>query len=431
MLASIPNRGFGRGRPQLPLAIDGNYERASVNMSLSSVTGDGDSAIISIRPLGAEAESSSGGLVWREPSVRVTGALGKRPQFYFTSLSTNDSGQWSNMPSRHCMFSYNRRDWFYFTNTSLNSGADRVEFRHSTPFTQDTVYIGRGRQMDVHQHGERLDELAALYPTLLSPAPSALAFTPTGTLPADYAGQSFIAGEYSAQTNDIGLPVAKTPFYTAIVSDASLSPPSGSKQWMVIFGGVHGAEDHGDYLMYNFMTHLMGNSAEAIDLRTYYNTVWYPCVNAPGRAGGAVRGSYQDQIGSGGDDLNRHFHENQPVGLEIVDFPRSALLLDLPVPAKLHFPFHAPFAANWGYGVDGVANTETLRARTQTYFGITVSDTDNTPVGSTVYYFNNQGATLAVHIESGDANDQSEANMMNFPIAMMKAISSMRADNLL
>lgn len=408
-------------------ALFSDYERASLNAGASSLVGN----VITAAPLQTEGESRSG---WREFGFGIDWARGRTFQFYIP-LAGNDTNQWpSQSPNRKPMGTYDMENFWYLPNCTINSTLQRLEFHNTTPFEQDTVYITRGRQMPVHKAGKKLAELAAAYPSLVAPAPSAVAFTPSGTLPVDarfgpYVAQEFIAGEFDEQTDDVGVVEPKTPFYAAVISDASLSNPrGGAKRKIWICGGVHASEDYGDHLMMRFIEHWLGSSTEALYMRARYDMIWHPCMNAPGRAGGATGGAFQD-VSGGRDDLNRNFHLTLPTGLQIVDIPKAALLIDLDGAVPLiHLAYHAPYGGQWGYGVDGVANTETFRARTQTFFGKTVSDNDSTPVGSTVYWANLQGASLAIHIESGDPVNMLETDMTNFSVSGVQALADMDAD---
>lgn len=418
------------GGRDLGITLDNSYERASLDIASSSVTGIGDATLVTAAPLRSEAESGGAGYVWREIGFAMDNVGKAMPQIH-VPLAGNDGNQWINgSPNRHMMWSSDLERFHYMTTTTVNSGAGRIECSHNKRFPTDRIYITRSRQMPVHMVGKRLARYRQKYPTMVAPAPSALAFTPTGLVSASFQAQEFIAAEYDSQNDDLGVAEPPTPFYAAKISDSSLTPPSGSKAVFWICGGVHAAEDYGDHLMMMFIDHWLSDAEDAQYLRRYLDVIWYPCMNSIGRAMGFVRGAAQDQPG-GGDDLNRHYHETLPTGLQIVDKPRQAMILDIGngVAPLLHFAFHAPFAGSWGLAVDGVANTGVLRTRTQLYFGQTVSDNDDTPAGSTVAYCNSLGCKLAIHIESGDPTNVTDADMRRFTYALLRAVKWMHAND--
>lgn len=204
--------------------IEDNYERSSVNVASSTITGGaGDAALITLAPRLQESEVVSG-TRWLEPSARVVGVNGKRPTFRFSGYNASNAdgtqhGDWAS--TRRPKFSYDRVTWYDFDTQTI--GSTYIEFRHNTTFTSDTVYISRSRQMSVEQTGAWLASLASTYPTLIGPSPSALAYTLSGSV-AGFSGQTFIADEFSTQTDELGRTIPVTPFYAAMIEDVAQVP---------------------------------------------------------------------------------------------------------------------------------------------------------------------------------------------------------------
>lgn len=407
--------------------IQDDYERSSVNLAASSVAGDGDSAVITIRPRVQESEVKSSLTAWLEPSARVVGVNGVRPTLRFSGYAaTWSDGTYHGTPwgtGRRPMFSYDRLTWTYFDTQTINS--TYIEFRHNTAFTSDTVYISRERQVSVTQTGEWLDSLAAAHPTLIGPTTSAAAFTPTLTA---WPAQQFISNEYSSQTNELGATIPATPFYAAEINDTSLVPDSGAKRVAVITSGVHAGEDTGNWAMMRAVEYLLGSSAEAQNIRRNFRILLYPMVNAPGRHGGGWRGSFT-QGTSGADDANRHFNETGSA-LEIVDKPKAALTTDRAgvVPAFM-IDWHGAFEQPWGYFSGSNALVD-FASRISTAFGSTLTNMGPLSSGAvTEYGRNTLGCRLAITIEFGNNVTVSDAQYESFAVATAEALDGLIADD--
>lgn len=417
------------------MVLSASYERASVILSTSSITGVGDSAIISIRPKVQESESGnfSAG-EWLEPSAQVAGVNGYRPTFRFLNYFNGDNGMlgadasWSS--TRRPMYSYDDGlTWTYFdTAVTRDTSNDWIEFRNSTAFTSNTVRIGRSRQMTVHQVGDWLASTATTYSSFFVPAASAVSYTPTGSV-SGFAAQTFIADEYSTQTDSLGLTVPVMPLYAAEINDTSLMPLSGNpKRVAVVTGGVHGGEDHGNHVLKSFIAAVCGASAEAQALRRQYRILIYPMINAPGRAGGGWRGSWtQGTVGA--DDANRHFHESGSA-LEIVDKPKALFTTDCSgeIP-DWHIDFHGDWGGTWGVIAD---NANTIQAsfisKLTTFSGQTVTDVGTPLAGFLSKYFETLGARLHATHESGDTVQISDGQITTHGTGIVQTINSMMGE---
>jgi hypothetical protein len=395
--------------------IDDNYERSSVKLADSSVSGYGDDAVITIKPRFQASEVTSSELRWLEPSALVTGLNGFRPTFRFSSYLTSGSGSYHGQPwqaARRPMFSYDRSTWTYFdTAVTVNTTDHWIEFRHSTAFTSNTVYISRGRQMSVEQVGAWIDDLETTYPTIIEPTTSAAAFTPTLT---SWSGQSFIADEFSSQTNELSETIPATPFYAFQINDTSLTPLDGSaKQLAVVTSGVHAGEDHGNFVLKAFIDAVLDSTTTGQYLRRNYKILVYPMINAPGRAGGGWRGSFT--LGTGSiDDANRHFSDASP-GLEIITKPRTAMATDRGSETP-HWAidFHGTYANAWALFVDtGNTFQDTFKTLLGTNSGQTIADEGDTHAGFVSrYYQDTVGSRLAITHESGDPSQVTDANIV-------------------
>jgi len=396
----------------VPMSILAGYERSSVNLSGSSVTGAGDSAVIVLKPRVQESEVVSSQTRWLEPSAKVTGMNGFRPTFRFSDYAASETtGTYHGAPwqtARRPMFSYDRLTWTYFDTQTVNT--TYIEFRHNTAFTADTIYVSRGRQVSVAQIGDWIATIAAANPTLIEPTIAAATFTPSLT---SWPAQSYIADEFSSQVDELSQTIPATPFYALQINDTSLMPPSGVKKLAVITSGVHAGEDLPFWPMKAFVEYVLGSSITAQYLRMHFKILIYPMFNAPGRVGGGWRGSFT-QGTAGADDANRHFSDATP-GLEIVTKPRTAIVTDMAggVPEWM-FDWHGDFAHDYGIYLDNTAQTNfktVLDAKT----GVTHNNDGNTISGFVSRYFQDTtGVPLAVTVEFGDTAPIADATYVTY-----------------
>ena len=408
--------------------IRSDYERASVTVADSSISGTGDSAIISLQPRFQETEAVATNPRWLEPSARIDGVNGKRPTFRFLDYASGANGYhghpWD--ATRRPMFSYDRLTWTDFdTAVTLTGGV--VEFRHSAAFAQNTVYISRCRQISVAQAGDWVATMASSY-AFFVPSTSATSYTPSGSV-SGFAAQTFIADEYSTQTDTDGNTIPVTPFYAAEINDTSLMPADGSaKRLAVVYGGNHAGEDHGEFAMRAFLENLCSSDTEAQALRRAYRVLVYPMLNAPGRAGGGWRGSFT-QGTSGADDANRNFSSTGSA-LEIVDKPKAVLTTDRAstVPDWI-IDFHGTYLNTWSIFVDpsDLAQAK-FQSRLQTYSGNTIADEGDSASGSISTYFKSLGTRLAITHEAGTPAPVSDASITAQGAAIVDAMQSLAAE---
>lgn len=423
--------GYAPTIDQVEYTIRSDYERASVTVSGSSISGAGDSAIISLQPRFQETEAVPTNPRWLEPSARIDGVNGKRPTFRFLSYASGANGYHGHpwQAGRRPMFSYDRLTWTDFdTAVTLTGGV--VEFRHSAAFAANTVYISRSRQISVAQVGDWLATMSSSY-SFFVPAASAVAYTPTGSV-SGFAAQTFIADEYSTQTDSDGNTVPVTPFYAAEINDTSLMPADGSaKRIAFVFGGNHAGEDHGEFVMRAFLGHLCGGSADAQALRRQYRVIVYPMLNAPGRAGGGWRGSYT-QGTAGADDINRNF-DDTGTALEVVDIPKATITSDRGgVVPDWVIDFHGTYVNTWAVFVDlGDTMQADFQSRLQTNSGQTVADEGESNAGAVATYFKVLGSDLTLTHESGTPAPVSDASITTHGGAITVSLASMMTDGLL
>ncbi len=407
-----------------PITLRDDYERSSVNLAGSSVSGAGDAAVITIKPRVQETEAVPTNPRWLEPSVRVDNVGGIRPSFKIIDYAaTAGANKYHGAPwqsTRRPMFSYDRQTWHYFDTQTVTSS--EIQFRHNTPFVGNTVYISRERQISVTQMGQWLEGIATAHQTKITPSPSATAFVPTLT---SWPAQAFIAGEYATQIDELGRTIPQTPFYAFEINDTALG---GVKRLATMTAGVHAGEDHGDWAFQRAVEYLLSDALAAISLRTHYRIMIYPCINAPGRAGGGWRGSFTQGTG-GADDANRNFSAIN--GLQIVSLPREVITADRAgaVP-DWHIDWHGTFDHDYGLYVNHAIDT-TFRARVTSEFGAAVDDMGAITSDTVAKYFKvSVGCVMSITLEHGATTPQSDAALVAWGGAVVRTLESMRADGL-
>jgi hypothetical protein len=415
---------------QSQLTISGAFERSSVNIASSTVVGAGDSAVFSFAPK-LHTNESIGAAKWMEPSIEVGGVNGFRPTFRFLNYLNGTNGfhgyPWAS--TRRPMYSLDDGEtWTYFdAAATIDTGNQWVEFRLSTAFTQNKIRISRSRQVSVHKAGSWLASLSGTY-SFLEPTPAAVAYSPTGSV-SDYAAQSFIADEFSAQTDSLGGAVPITPFYAAQINDTSLMPADGTaKRVAMVLSGVHGGEDHGNYHLIAMVEYLCGSSAQAQALRRQYRILIYPMMNAPGRAGGSFRGSWTTGTG-GADDLNRHFHETGSA-LQTVDKPKAVMNTDRAgIMFDWVFDFHGTYLDDWSMFVDaGDPYHALFKTQFEAEVGYSIGVEGSSITGMVPFTWRGLGTRLAVTHESGDNTQISDAQIAGNAQAVVRALDNMRAN---
>lgn len=414
--------------------LDASYERSSVDLAASSITGNGSSALVKIAPKGQEWESAAFSVAWLEPSVEVVGVAGTNPTFqfldYFTGMGGIHTGISAWQSTRRPHFSEDGGlTWTpYDTAVTLDTGNQWIEFRHSVPFTSNRVRISRSRQISVRQTGDWLAAFAAANPTIVVPAPSAVAYTPSGAV-SGFAAQTFIADEFSTQVDSLGATVPVTPLYAFVIDDTSLMPLDGSaKRDALVSCGVHAGEDHAHWIFRGFLNHLVGSSTEALAIRRRYRILGYPNLNPPGRAGGGWRGSWTQGTG-GADDSNRHF--DNALGLEIVSKPKAAITTDIGS-AVCHWAidFHGQYARDWELISPYASSTLTrFHSLQQTNSGKTITNTVTYQAGYLVTWLQDTlGFKWATVAEHGDTTPKTDSELENYGAAFVATLATMSAE---
>lgn len=414
-------------QPATGITLHDDFGAHSFNPALSSVSGSGDSAIVSIKPQVQESEVVSSQTRWLKPRLKVTGVNGIRPTFRFLDYKSGDGGShyYTYDSTKRIMFSYDYETWYYFDTTTPNSGSQYVEFRHNTVFTQDTVYIAYSRSVQPEQAAQWIEDWATAHPTKFVPSSVATSYTPSGDV-SSWPAQAFIANEFAAQTDSLGDAVPKVPYYQAVIDDSAYT---NQKRWALFTWMAHAGEDQALYAMRAAINFLLSNDSAAVNLRKYYKILISGPTNGPGWYGGGWRGSFTQGTGNI-DDANRHFSDGSP-GLEIVTLPRTAILSVLSG-QKVVFgiDFHGSFSDDfWIYSTTDTADTEFVNAHNS--FGgqaVTLSGSGE-GTGFTSYWMRNTlGAKHSFTYEYGDPAPVTDTQMTESGENIVKAFNKLSDD---
>lgn len=413
----------------MPITIRDDYERASVSLGYSSVSGDGDTAVVEIAPaLQASNDVAGGERRWLEFGAKLSGVMGLRPLVRVANVTDYPQAfgyhgaPWQ--ASRRGMWSVDGENWQYFDSTRVVGST--VEMRNNSPFPADTIYVGRGRQMSVSACGRWLERLAAAHPAIVQPAPSAIAFAPGAALAA-FPAQQFIAGEFAPQQAGTRT-IPATPFYAGQINDTSLTPAGGGpKRVAVLVSGVHAGEDHANYVLAAIIHAALADTPAARAVRREFRIPFYPKMNAPGSYGGGWRGSFTLGV-NGEDDANRHCNESG-TGLQIVDIPKAAMAIDRAgAPVAWAIDSHGTYGSKWATFVDaGVPSSGAFRAQLAAAFGQQIVDEGDSHPGFVSEYLRGLGASPSITIETGDPSPVTDAEIAAFGVAVVSALAAMTA----
>lgn len=410
------------------IQIYDDHDRSSVNLSGSSVSGTGDSAVISIKPKVQESEVVSSETRWLKPHARVTGLNGIKPKFRFLDYKSGVGGS-HNYPwpaTRRPMYSYTgaEDDWFYFDNCTLSAGS-HTEFWNNTNFTGDAIYVSWNRAVRPKRFGQWLDDWQTAHPTRVFPTQPAIDYTPTAnvsTWPAQWA----IADEFSTQTDSLGATIPVAPLYSFAIRDDSVSSPLGSKAVAHFQLMTHAGEDMGLYIIREMIEYLLAGAGDAPALLQYFDFT-FSFNNVPGWTGGGWRGSWTQGVG-GDDDSNRHANESG-TGLEIVDKPKAvmqaifsgrtvAFFLDA------HGSFNAPL---WIYNTTGLDDTNFVDAVNS--FGLPTVLNGGTTEGAGFWStWANSYTPDSFTYEVGDPSPVPDADLTAAGVNLARGINKLRVD---
>lgn len=394
--------------------LDGAYERSSINIAGCSIVGSGDSAIIQLDP---KVTAGTNGIAHMNFGVKISGLLGKRPTFRLLRKDLHNFGGLYHA-TRRPMLSYNNgvNSIYFDTDVTVDVGNNWIQWRNSTPFTQDSVLISENRQRSVHQLGTWLQNLASTY-SFVQPTTTAVAWTPTASV-SGYDAQNFIGSEFPSDVDSLGVACGVTPFYCAQINDTSLMPYNGVKKVAVIHGGRHAGEDMGDVAMQHTVEWICGNSHEARELRRNFRILIYPMCTAQGRATGGYRGT------TNGQDPNRLY--NTTGSMAAVDQPKVAEVTDRAGGVtSWYISYHGSYQVLREIFTGGSALDLVYINKLIAIGGFAINNGGSAPADRDVGWYNSVGYKVSVVAELGDHIPMTDAELLSHGQALGKSFSAM------
>lgn len=390
-----------------------DHERSNINIAASSIDQDSYAPTIRIYPRLHLSDS------WATPAyeffhARVTGVLGKRPNFkvrYYTTASTGVLDAWGFQSTQRCMWSYDQVTWNFFDTHALSADNLNVDFKENADFTSDTVYVASQRPFTGTMVAAMVADLAATYPAYVS-------------MPTSSAGNAYVADTIGTQTDERGRVIAAQPIYSMRITDDTAQPDDGSrKRIAVLIAGQHASEDVGNWMLRGALEFLCSADAKAVAARKNFEFLVYPHVNPMGRYGGHWRGDFNSANPTY--DGNRRWVTTP--GMECTTKNKAAITEDVAGrQIALWLDYHGGYSGYFLY------SGSPLYAEYQTKMlvynaGITIFGTNPTD-SSTYYAVNTLGADLATPVESSRDQQLTEAQILAYGAASIKSLSDLFAD---
>lgn len=245
--------------------------------------------------------------------ARIDGVLGLTPSFQLVRANLGVAMA----ASAKFVYSYDLVTWTPFSNRGTTS--TYFTFGDSAPFSEDTVYVALWAAWPT---GRTLPWIQSLR------GPGYVSDTPSST--------DFIFDTRDATVNESGVAITATNLYAFKVSNNLATAPDGAaKRRMVMFSGVHGSEDVGNYCLKGAVQFLVSEDAQAQTIRQWFDVFVYPLVASAGRKGGSTRGDFQSGFMTA--DVNRSWNGST---FETVVKHKAAVQVDTGGEAAVFFDFH-------------------------------------------------------------------------------------------
>ena len=391
-----------------------DHERGNINISASSIDQDYYAPTIRIYPRLQVSENVPGTPGYEVFHARVTGLLGKRPNWkvrYYETPSTTILDRWFFQSTQRFMWSYDAVTWNYFDTHALSGDNLNIDFKENADFTSDTVWVCSIRPYTGTMTAALVSSLASTYSSYVSMPPSS-------------AGLSYVSDTMGTQTDERGRTIPAQPLYSLRISDDTQQPADGSaKRVAVMIAGQHASEDVGNWMLQGAVEFLCGTDPKAIAARKNFEWFIYPMTNPMGRYGGHWRGDFNSVNPTY--DTNRHWVTTP--GIESTTKTMAAITTDLGTKnVAAFFDFHGGYSGNFIYSGSPFYSTFLTKMLVYTA-GITTFG-DN-PVDSSCYWANGtRKAPLATFIESSRDLTWTETQTKDYGATVIKSVSDLFAD---
>lgn len=399
-----------------PVEFHDDHERSNINIAASAILQDSYAPLISIYPR-LHLSDTWGTAAYEFFHVRLTGMLGKRPNFklrYYTTPSTGALDAWGFQSAMRCMWSYDQVTWNFFDTHALSGDNLNIDFKENADFTGDVVYVASQRPFTGTMVAAMVSSLASTYPSYVS-------------MPTSSAGNAYVADTIGTQTDERGRTIPAQPIYSMRITDDAAQPDDGSaKRIAVLIAGQHASEDVGNWQIKGALEFLCSADAKAVAARKNFEFLIYPHANPMGRYGGHWRGDFNSANPTY--DPNRRWLATP--GTESTTKNKAAITEDLAgrqIAAWLDF--HGGYSGGY-FMFTGSPLLSQFHAKMSVYnAGITINGEPD-PIGSSTYYaVNSLVAPLTTAVESSRDQVLTEAQILAYGASSIKSLSDLFADN--
>jgi hypothetical protein len=385
------------------VTIFNTQDRGTVDLVNSSVTPNGSTPTVFVR--NRWFADNSGGA--RMSFFHVTGVNGLTPVF-----DVDRSNMENSSATNKFLWSYTgeRDSWQEFTTTTRVTSPNVYRSSNSTAFNQDTVYVSMNYPW----------RISYTLPWIQSLESSGfIGYAPSG-------GTAYLFETRTATTNGstagVGDVIPAQPLYSFKISSGSGNAPDGQpKRKMVMTGGMHAAEDVGNYNLIGAVEFLVSADSQAVTVRDWFDIFVYPVVASAGRAGGATRNDFENSYKS--EDVNRSW-DDVPV-LESITKHKAAVLADVGATFDVLFDWHGDIFTSgvYDYYSSSVAKKSVWETAIRQYIaGIAVTQFD--AVGTAgVWAYGSKGARFAVTPEHTYSATLNITNVQAFGANHLRAVA--------
>lgn len=394
------------------ITIESPADRGNLKLSLCSVTGEGDNAIIDLHFRVIPNEFSGTDINYSFYG-KISGVNGIRPTF---RIRVSELYNGTTDTTERYVYTYNIDD--YDSNNSFTyfdtrtAGAGYVDVRSNTPFTQDTIHIGRMFLWPVGKTVQWLRNRVIGSPYVSSP-PSTIPF-----------GSDYICGYSENRVREDSSPIPNQPIYALKITDPNDMPANGERKRTMFMGScTHPGEDWCTECQVGFMNLAFGSDPKAVKLRKNFEIFYYPLTNPSGRYGGHYRADF-DSVNPTY-DANRHWNDSSLTSTTLI---KNALNTDLQgKPLDVWLDWHGRI----GQGLEDLVSTYDSvqlvtwdRVRDQ-YFPSAADDPSTVLNGGAWYGATQKGAKLAITPEASFQNRPTQQQMRDWGAVHLKTLSDL------
>lgn len=388
-------------------------ERENIDLGSSSIAnGDTATPTITLVPYGQLNETNATvNPEWWFWAGRLTQMNGKTPVF-----KVPNTYYYQTQPPSSYRPVYSEDDgvtWTAFDSFTSNDGSGNWEFSNGAAFSASVVRVAYARPYTVSDVAAYIASISGNQ--YVSELPSTTGFVYGTTTSANYTAPA--GGNIPAQN-----------LYGFMISDPGTQPDDGlGKRNAVLSAGVHPAEDIGNEMLEAACNFLLSADAAAVRLRKNFNWHIYPMVNAPGRTGGNVRGTFE--TGTCGGDPRDQMDPNRHLGdgcLEVNAKWLAAFVADTGGRVNLYLDYHgfvSPKFDHW-YN-DQIPGSVDYHAALQTYIPTIGGNTSSIPTNNRNYIHNTYGAKVSDTLEMGFHTNPSDADTVTLGEASLKAVDDL------